>query len=96
MKKYRLVLCTALCSLVLSVSPAFSSEVKIGRDKNVETALSIYNNNLAFVKDTRRIELPAGKSVIAFEGVASRIKAETAMLLGKDITVLEQNYDYNI
>ena len=96
MKKYRLVLCTALCSLVLSASPAFSSEVKIGGDKNVETVLSIYNNNLAFVKDTRRIELPAGKSVIAFEGVASRIKAETAMLLGKDITVLEQNYDYNL
>ena len=60
------------------------------------TALSIYNNNLAFVKDTRRIELPAGKSVIAFEGVASRIKAETAMLQGKGITVLEQNYDYNL
>ena len=96
MKKYRLVLCTALCSLVLSASSAFSSEVKIGGDKNVETALSIYNNNLAFVKDTRRIELPAGKSVIAFEGVASRIKAETAMLQGKGITVLEQNYDYNL
>ena len=74
MKKYRLVLCTALCSLVLSASPAFSSEVKIGGDKNVETVLSIYNNNLAFVKDTRRIELPAGKSVIALEGVASASK----------------------
>lgn len=96
MKKYRLELFTALCSLALSASPVFSSEVKIGGDKNVETALSIYNNNLAFVKDTRRIELPAGKSVIAFEGVASRIKAETAMLQGKGITVLEQNYDYNL
>ena len=58
--------------------------------------LSIYNNNLAFVKDTRRIELPAGKSVIAFEGIAGSIKAETAMFQGKGITVLEQNYDYNL
>lgn len=72
MKKYRLELFTALCSLALSASPVFSSEVKIGGDKNVETALSIYNNNLAFVKDTRRIERrPANRSLPLKESPAA-------------------------
>lgn len=96
--KYNRFLTLSLSGLLLSTSFAFAAEteIKLDSDKNVGTALSIYNNNLAFVKDTRRINLDQGKSLIAFEGVASRIKPETAMLIGSGIMVLEQNYDYNL
>ncbi len=87
---------TSLCSFLLLPQISFGAEIKLDKDKSVSTELSIYNNNLGFVKDTRKIELPSGKSIIAFEGVASRIKPETAMLQGQDITVIEQNYDYNL
>lgn len=62
--------------------------------KNLE--ISIYNDNLALVKDTRDIKLTLGNNDIAFTGVASQIKAESVMILGKDINVLEQNYDYDL
>lgn len=62
--------------------------------KNVE--ISIYNNNLALVKDTRSINLNMGNNNIAFEGVASKIKSESVIIDGKDIKVLEQNYDYDL
>ena len=96
MTSKKLAFYTSLCSIFFISSQAVSSEIKIDSDKTISTELSIYNNNLGFVKDTRKIELPIGKSVIAFEGVASQIKPETAMLQGQGITVLEQNYDYNL
>ena len=96
MTSRQLAFYTSLCSMFFISSQAVSSEIKIDSDKTISTELSIYNNNLGFVKDTRKIELPIGKSVIAFEGVASQIKPETAMLQGQGITVLEQNYDYNL
>lgn len=75
---------------------AADSEILVNDKQNTDLSLSIYNNNLAFVKDTREVTLEAGKSRVAFEGVASQIKPETAMMLGNAIKVIEQNYDYNL
>ena len=58
--------------------------------------ISIYNNNLALVKDTRSTKLEVGNNDIAFEGVASAIKSESVIIDGVDIKVLEQNYDYDL
>jgi hypothetical protein len=62
--------------------------------QNIE--ISIYNSNLALVKDVRSISLSQGINDIAFEGVATEIKPESVMIVGKDINVLEQNYDYDL
>ena len=63
-------------------------------DENIE--ISIYNNNLALVKDTRSVDLKSGDNEVAFEGVATQIKPESVMILGKNIKVIEQNYDYDL
>lgn len=87
----------AALSVLLSQNPAFAAdEVLVENSKNVDMAISIYNNNLGFVRDTRQVDLKIGANSIAFEGVASQIKPETAMLSGKDIDVTEQNYDYDL
>ena len=62
--------------------------------KEPATELSIYNNNLALVKDVRPMDLTQGENKIAFEGVASAIKPESVIIYGEGIKVLEQNYDY--
>ena len=51
---------------------------------------------MALVKDTRTLNLQKGSNDIAFEGVATNIKPETVMIIGKNINVLEQNYDYDL
>lgn len=71
-----------------------SSISQASETKNLE--ISIYNNNLALVKDTRDINLSVGKNDIAFEGVASQIKPESVIIMGKGINVLEQNYNYDL
>ena len=60
--------------------------------KNLE--ISIYNNNLALVKDMRDVNFQKGLNNVAFEGVASQIKPESVIILGEGVHVLEQNYDY--
>ena len=75
---------------------AAENEILLTDKQNTGMSLSIYNNSLAFIRDTRKLELPAGRSLIAFEGVARQIKPETAMLSGPALRVIEQNYDYNL
>lgn len=90
----------SLLALTILFSPrsplAAEGEILLTDKQNTGMSLSIYNNNLAFVRDTRSIDLPQGRSLIAFEGVSRQMKPETAMLSGNDLRVIEQNYDYNL
>lgn len=65
-------------------------------DNKSDLQISIYNQNLALVKDERPVTLRQGINEIAFEGVATQIKPETAILYADGIKVLEQNYDYDL
>ncbi|MEO5337895.1 MAG: DUF4139 domain-containing protein [Magnetospirillum sp. WYHS-4] len=60
-------------------------------------ALTIYNNDLALVRDRRRVALPKGESALAFEGVAAHLIPETAFLAPVDgeagMAVLDQAFD---
>ncbi len=95
MNKSSLLLCSTICSFLFAFS-LNADEIKISQEQNTKLYLSIYNNNLGFVKDTRKVNLNTGNSTIAFEGVSEKIKAETAMLNGVGISVSEQNYDYAV
>lgn len=62
--------------------------------------LTIYNADLALVRDNRRIDLPKGESRLALRDVSARIQPETAVLqsIGAPdrLSVLEQNFDYDL
>ena len=83
----------ATLSLLLFSMPVMAqNNIEKPVSKNIE--ISIYNNNLALVKDLRKTSLKEGENDVAFEGVASNIKPESVIILGDEIHVLEQNYDY--
>ena len=73
-----------------------AAEITVDESKTDNLEISVYNNNLALVKDTRRVDLKQGENDVAFENVATQIKAESAIIVGKDIQVLEQNYDFDL
>ncbi len=75
---------------------ASAAENTVGDSQKTDLEISIYNNNLALVKDRRTVDLKQGINDIAFEGVATQIKPETALLDAPGIKVLEQNYDYDL
>ena len=63
-------------------------------------AVTIYNDNLALVKDTREVRLPRGEARLAFQEVSAQIRPETALLRNlthaKDFWVSEQNFDFDL
>lgn len=80
----------------VAVTAAESKEIVLEDSEHSEVTLSIYNNDLAFVRDSRNAELAAGRNSVAFKGVAEKIMPETVMLVGDKISVIEQNYNYNL
>src|SRR3954464_6140079 len=59
-------------------------------------AVTIYNDDLALVEDTRQVDLPAGRVRQEFPGVSGRISPETVSLSGRDVGIVEQNFDFDL
>ena len=59
-------------------------------------AVTIYNDDLALVQDTRQLALPSGRSRQEFPGVSGRISPETVTLSGAGVGVVEQNFDFDL
>jgi len=63
-------------------------------------AVTIYNENLALVKDQRRVSFEAGRNRLALREVSGRMRPETALLRSLShpgaLTLLEQNFDFDL
>ena len=63
-------------------------------------AVTIYNENLALVKDQRKIQMPSGHHALAFRDVSAQIRPETALLRSLSspgrLSVIEQNFDFDL
>ncbi len=74
--------------------------IKSTPEDQTALAVTIYNSNLALVKDQRNLQLPKGKQVLEFAGVSGAMKPETALLRNikspDSLRVAEQNFDYDL
>lgn len=59
-------------------------------------SLTVYNVGRALVRDSRRISLPKGEALLEFRDVAAAVLPETVAVAGDGITVIEQNYEYDL
>jgi hypothetical protein len=63
-------------------------------------AVTIYNENLALVKDQRRVSFEAGRNRLALREVSARMRSETALLRSLShpgsLALLEQNFDFDL
>ncbi len=59
-------------------------------------SVTIYNANLALVQDVRQLDLTKGRQRQEFKGVSSMIRPETVSLTADGISVVEQNFDYDL
>jgi len=97
--RYLTGLILSLLLVPVSTGMAASPEKMSTLADQKEVAVTIYNENLALVKDRRTLELPAGESILAFRGVSGLMRPETALLQGttrQDIMVIEQNFDFDL
>jgi hypothetical protein len=89
-------------ALILSTG-AFAAEpdeIRSTLNDQQSIAVTIYNSNLALVKDQRRIRLKSGLNSLALRDVSAQIRPETALLNSLSnpgsISVLEQNFDFDL
>lgn len=59
-------------------------------------SLTVYNVGRALVRDARRVNLPAGEASLEFRDIAARVMPETVSVAGEGVTVIEQNYEYDL
>jgi hypothetical protein len=78
-----------------SASTAYA-ETTVSLDDQTNLGITIYNDNLALVRDSRSITVPKGRSTLAIVDVSAQIQAETALLEGNKFDVLEQNFDFDL
>jgi len=97
------VKCFILCLVVLFVSSGLTSGRMVSKsnlDDQVAIKVTVYNNNLGLIKDTRKVKLPAGEGELRFMDVASHIMPVTvhakSLNYPEGFTVLEQNYEYDL
>jgi hypothetical protein len=95
--------CAALLLTVLPLTfagAASAAEREIALDAQQGVALTVYNNDLALVRDQRRIDFGDGENALALVGVSAKIRPETVdfAVLGDDgkVRVVEQYFAYDL
>ena len=78
-----------------SAAPASTTE----KDQ-LDLAVTVYNKNLALVRDVRQIHLPSGVFPLRFEDVAASINPTTvhfrSLAEPAKLSVIEQDYEYDL
>jgi hypothetical protein len=98
----RILACFTLPCLLAAqaANEAAPKETVTTRRDQQALAVTIYNNNLALVRDQREVRLPKGSLDLAFQEVSAQIRPETAQLRNltdpKDFWIDEQNFDFDL
>jgi hypothetical protein len=89
---------TALAAAVAAAAPAAALDT--GAADRRSLSLTVYNENLALVREVRKVELPQGATELRFMDVPVAIRPETVTVTsagrGQRLEVLEQNYEYDL
>jgi hypothetical protein len=80
--------------LLLAALPFFMGAAPADEDRQV--SLTIYNSDLALVQDVRQLEVATGRSRLEFKDVSALIRPETVALSGNGLSIVEQNFDYDL
>lgn len=80
---------------------AAQTPLTVGADTRKDLHVTVYNENIGLVKDTRSFSLArSGRLELLLEDVASRIQSETVLPVSltpeNSLVVLEQNYEYDL
>ena len=59
-------------------------------------SVTIYADDLALIQDRRDIDVKEGRQRIEFQEVSGQIRPETVSLAAADISIIEQNFDFDL
>ena len=77
-----------------------AEEIYTTLDDQEQISLTVYNHDLALIRDVRNIALQKGLNQIAIREVSARIRPETAIISNlsnpNSLSLLEQNFDFDL
>jgi hypothetical protein len=88
---------TVLAAANLSIAQTVATSTNADQQA---LSLTVYNSDVALVRDVRRLRLPAGNLELRFADVAAQIEPATVRIVSltapPDLEVLEQDYRYDL
>jgi hypothetical protein len=83
-----------------AVAPVVESQSSSTLDDQVGLSLTVYNSDLALVRDVRQLRLPRGAFDLQFMDIAATVNPATVHFRSLTepgaVSVLEQNYEYDL
>jgi hypothetical protein len=96
----RWLVCTAAITLLMGMRSFAQTTVTSTELDQKDLAVTVYNSNVALVRDVRRLRLPAGTLDLRYMDIAAQVNPATVHIVSlsapKDLNVLEQNYEYDL
>lgn len=100
MKRTHLLAAMLAAGALSSATAAPPGEKLSTRADQREIVVTIYNDNLALVKDGRRVRLDQGANQLAWREVSAQMRPETALLRNASspagLRLIEQNFDFDL
>ncbi|MFA7350145.1 MAG: DUF4139 domain-containing protein [Methylotenera sp.] len=99
-KQYKLIVLCVLSAFSSHVLAIETDEIRNNLSDQQSVAVTIYNNDLALIKDQRKVKLNNGFNNLALRDVSAQIRPETALLRSLShagsFSTLEQNFDFDL
>ncbi|HEV2350269.1 MAG TPA: DUF4139 domain-containing protein [Terriglobia bacterium] len=90
----------AFAALILAPGTFAQTIQTSTEEEQKDLAVTVYNSNVALVRDVRSVDLPTGQLDLRFVDIAASVNPVTVHIVSlsapKDLTVLEQDYEYDL
>src|SRR5260370_27280371 len=90
----------AIAALLLAADSPAQNDLSSTEQDQKDLAVTVYNSNVALVRDVRRLRVPTGTVDLRYMDIAARVNPATVHIVSltvpRELTVLEQNYEYDL
>ena len=100
----RVVALTVMALMTFAAVAAFAADapepdLMLDAGSRSDLAVTVYNRDLALVREVRGLEVPKGRFTLEFRDVPERIEPRSLLVetgRGLSLNILEQNYEYDL
>jgi hypothetical protein len=98
--RHRLFGLSLVATLLMATPLVGETTATSTHDDQKEVAVTVYNSNIALVRDVRLLKIPTGEVHLRFMDIAAKVNPATVHIVSltapKELQVLEQNYEYDL
>ena len=84
----------------VAATPGATGQDRTTIDDQIDLSVTVYNSDIALVRDVRNLQLPAGEFDLQFMDIAATVNPATvhfrSLTEPARVNVLEQNYEYDL